>query len=59
MNNARYLKWLAALCAVIACFGVAVLCVGYKPPSFGRIATIVVLLLAAAALIWHYRRKQA
>lgn len=46
----RYLKWLAIGCLVMALFGIGVFVIGYKDPSFGRVATVVVLLVAASVL---------
>ncbi len=46
----QYLRWIAILCAAMAVFGTGVLAVGYQTASFGRVATIVCLLLAAAGL---------
>ena len=56
MQLARYLTWLAILCLVLACFGVGILLVGYKPASFGRVATIVVLGIGAIALLVGTRK---
>lgn len=58
MRTAQYLKWLALLCVVLACFGVSILIVGYKPISTGRVATISVLLIGAIILIVRARKTQ-
>lgn len=51
MMGARlYAKWLAALCAGMALFGASVMVVGYKAPTVGLIATVALLVAAAAAL---------
>lgn len=55
-ETATYMKWLAILCAVMAVFGLSVFVIGYKDPSFGRVATIVGLLAASGLLTWRYRR---
>ena len=57
MEKRLYLKWLSALCALMALFGVAVLAVGYQPVSAGRAATIAALLVAAAVLAALTRRR--
>ncbi len=56
MNIARYLKWLAILCLLLACFGAGILLVGYKPASIGRIATIAVLTIGAIVLLVGTRK---
>ena len=51
MMGARlYAKWLAALCAGMALFGAGVMVVGYKEPTVGLIATVALLIAAAAVL---------
>lgn len=56
-ETATYMKWLAILCAVMAVFGLAVFVIGYKDPSFGRVATVVALLVASGLLTWGSRRR--
>ncbi|NPD30345.1 hypothetical protein HLV37_00375 [Eggerthellaceae bacterium zg-1084] len=58
-NTARYLSWVSILCAVMATFGVGVFLIGYKDLSFGRVATVVVLYVAAVVLAWVSRRSLA
>lgn len=53
-----YLRWIAALCLGMAVFGIAVFAVGYQPPSFGRVATVALLLAASAALTLVSRRAR-
>ncbi|MEC4272766.1 hypothetical protein VJ923_06310 [Adlercreutzia sp. R25] len=56
----RYLRWLALLCAVMAAFCLGVFIIGYKDPSFGRVATLVALVIASAACLWlskHPRKR--
>ncbi len=43
-----YEKWLSALCAGMAIFGVGVMLVGYKAPTVGLVATVVMLVGASA-----------
>ena len=50
MRAPHYLRWLSILCIVMAAFGVGVFVVGYQPPSFGRVATVVCLAIAAVVL---------
>lgn len=57
MEARLYAKWLAVLCAGMAAFGVGVMAVGYKAPTFGLVATVVVLLAAAAALAFKTRKR--
>ena len=52
----QYLTWIAILCLVMAAFGVGIFVIGYQDPSFGRVATIVVLLLASVALFVSSKR---
>ena len=53
-----YLKWLSMLCAVLALFGIGIFIIGYKDPSFGRVATVVLLIIAAIVLGLLSRRKR-
>lgn len=43
-----YEKWLSVLCAGMAIFGVGVMLVGYKAPTVGLVATVVMLVGASA-----------
>ncbi len=54
----RYLRWISLLCVVMAAFGVGVFLIGYQGPSVGRVATVVALLVAAAALFLAARRLE-
>lgn len=56
MESRLYMKWLAVLCAVMAAFGLGVMIIGYKAPTFGLVATVVVLVVAALALALKARR---
>lgn len=58
MERKRYLKWLSVLCVVLAVFGVGIFLVGYQPLSVGRVATICLLVVAAAVLAWFSRRDR-
>lgn len=51
MEKRLYFKWLAILCAGMAAFGAGVMLVGYKAPAVGLVATVVLLLVAAALLV--------
>ena len=53
----RYLKWLGMLCALMAAFCVGVFVIGYKDPSFGRVATLVALVAASIFCFWLSKRK--
>ncbi len=53
---ALYLRWLAILCAVMALFCVGVFVVGYKDPSLGRVATLVLLCVACPVLLLISKR---
>ncbi len=57
MEKRLYLKWLSALCALMALFGIGVFAVGYKSLSIGRVATVAALLVAAAVLAAVSRRR--
>ena len=52
MERKHYLKWLSVLCAVLVAFGVGIFAVGYQSLSVGRVATICLLVVAAAVLAW-------
>ena len=56
MERKHYLKWLSVLCVVLTAFGVGIFAVGYQPLSVGRVATICLLVAAAAVLAWLSRR---
>lgn len=58
MERKHYLKWLSVLCVVLAAFGVGIFVVGYQPLSAGRVATICLLVVAAAVLAWFSRRDR-
>lgn len=57
MDARGYMKWLSILCLVMALFGTAVMLVGYKAPAIGLVATVAVLVVAAAALSWKARKR--
>ena len=57
MGARQYRKWLSILCAVMALFGIGVMAIGYKAPTIGLVATVA-LLLAAAAVLHKQARKQ-
>lgn len=50
MEPKLYAKWLSMLCAAMAVFGTGVMSVGYKPPTFGLVGTVIVLLVGAVLL---------
>lgn len=52
-----YEKWLSLLCAGMAVFGVGVMLVGYKAPTVGLVATVVMLVVASALLAMKVRRS--
>lgn len=43
-----YEKWLSVLCVGMAIFGIGVMLVGYKAPTVGLVATVVMLVGASA-----------
>lgn len=53
---ALYLRWLGILCAVMAAFCLGVFIIGYKDPSFGRVATFIALAVACPACLLLSRR---
>ncbi len=57
MDARGYMKWLSTLCLVMALFGTVVMLVGYKAPTIGLVATVAVLVVAAAALSWKARGR--
>ncbi len=56
-EKTQYLKWIALFCVVLAVFALAVMAVGYQPFSFGHVATVVVLVIAAAITGYFGLRK--
>ena len=58
MERKHYLKWLSVLWVVRATFGVGIFAVGYQSLSVGRVATICLLVVAAAVLAWFSRRDR-
>ena len=59
MEKSHYLKWLSVVCVALAAFGVGIFAVGYQPLSVGRVATICLLVAAAAVLAWLSRRDRS
>ena len=57
MGARRYAKWLSTLCAVMALFGTGVMLIGYKAPTVGLVATVVLLLAVAAVLARKARTR--
>ena len=45
-----YERWLSVLCAGMAVFGIGVMFVGYKAPTVGLVATVVMPVAASALL---------
>lgn len=54
---ALYLRWLGILCAVMAVFCLGIFLVGYKDPSFGRVATLIGLIIASITFFRLSRHK--
>ncbi len=50
-----YLRWLCGLCLLMGTFGFVLLAAGFREPSFGKVATVVVLYVAAVVLFVLYR----
>ena len=52
-----YMRLLAFACVMVAILGIGVVFViGYRPPTFGRVATII-LLIAVAVALWLIARR--
>lgn len=52
-----YETWLSVLCMGMAVFGIGVMLVGYKAPTVGLIATVVMLVVASALFAMKARRN--
>lgn len=52
-----YEKWLSVLCVGMAIFGIGVMLVGYKVPTVGLVATVVMLVVASALFAMKARRN--
>ena len=52
-----YEKWLSMLCVGMAIFGIGVMLVGYKVPTVGLVATVVMLVVASALFAMKARRN--
>ncbi|WP_294375950.1 hypothetical protein [uncultured Slackia sp.] len=52
-----YERWLSVLCAGMAVFGIGVMFVGYKAPTVGLVATVVMLVAASALLAMKAKRN--
>lgn len=52
-----YEKWLSMLCVGMAIFGIGVMLVGYKAPTVGLVATVVMLVVASALFAMKARRN--
>lgn len=53
-----YLHWLSLLCAVMALFCLGVFVIGYKTPSFGRVATFVLLVVGSITFRALSKRRE-
>lgn len=52
-----YERWLSVLCAGMAVFGMGVMLVGYKAPTVGLVATVVMLVGASALFAIKAKRN--
>ena len=52
-----YETWLSVLCMGMAVFGIGVMLVGYKAPTVGLVATVVMLVVASALFAMKARRN--
>ena len=52
-----YETWLSVLCMGMAVFGIGVMLVGYKAPTVGLVATVVMLVVASALFSMKARRN--
>lgn len=52
-----YETWLSVLCMGMAVFGIGVMLVGYKAPTVGLVATVVMLVVASALFAMKTRRN--
>ena len=52
-----YETWLSVLCMGMAIFGIGVMLVGYKAPTVGLVATVVMLVVASALFAMKARRN--
>ena len=52
-----YETWLSVLCMGMAVFGIGVMLVGYKVPTVGLVATVVMLVVASALFAMKARRN--
>ena len=53
-----YFKWGMIICIVLLLFAIGILLLGYKAPSVGKCATIVVLAIGAILFGVLWRREQ-
>lgn len=52
-----YETWLSVLCMGMAVFGIGVMLVGYKAPTVGLVATVVMLVVASALFAMKAKRN--
>ena len=52
-----YETWLSVLCMGMAVFGIGVMLVGYKAPTVGLVATVVMLVVASTLFAMKARRN--
>lgn len=54
----EYYKWIAGMAFALAAFACAIMAVGYQPLTFGRGATVVLLLTVGVAALAMRRRRR-
>lgn len=57
--KSEYCLWIAVVAFVLAVFSCAIMVVGYQPLTFGRAATVVVLLVVAAVSLFMRRKGRS
>lgn len=54
--KSEYYAWIAGIAFALAAFAVAIMAVGYQPLTFGRGATVVVLVIVGVVSLVLRRR---
>lgn len=57
--KSEYYLWIAGVAFVLAVFSCAIMAVGYQPLTFGRAATVAVLLIVVAASLFMRRKGRS
>lgn len=55
----EYYKWIAGIAFALAAFACAIMAVGYQPLTFGRGATVALLVIVGVGALAMRRRRKS